>query len=136
MIELSRKLEIKDIISNLATISVDMQAIAAKRKLGPSELYRIEETMDGLLAIRQVICVNSQYNEREELQKAADLMFEVGTHAMHEVKTLRLHGSQAAQDVENMLGYYSDAVTAALTMVSLADPFLEPRFRTALQWTT
>lgn len=135
MIELTRRLEPKDIINALAGVSIPVQQIIVSGKLQPSELYRIEAVMQGLLALRQAIVVQESQDQGAIERLRADLLA-LSTDVIERVRCLTRCGSGQRQDVESIIDTYCDALDTALQVLGLADCALEPHFRVALRWTT
>lgn len=140
MIELTRKIEVRDIINALAGVAVPVQQIIAAGKIQPGELYRIEVVMQGLLALRQVLdvqdsnpSVGSLPYRRGAEHVRADLLA-LATEVLEKTRCLRSCGIRREQDVEWIIDKYCDALEAALH--ALGDSTLEPHFRVALRWTT
>lgn len=142
MIELTRRLEPRDIINALAGVSIPVHQIIASGKLQPSELYRIEPVMQGLLALRQVIDVKDgqgsvrDYQDREQIERLRADLLAVATDVLERSRCLTRCGYAQQQDVGGIIDSYCDAIDVAAHVLGLIDRALESHFRVALRWTT
>lgn len=137
MIELTRRLEARDLINTLSGIAVPVQQIIASGKLQPAELYRIEIVMQGLLALRQVLDVKDNEDRTQVERVKADILA-LATDVIEKARCLMRCGWEYRQqnDVESFIDSYCDALDLTLQILGLADSSLEPHFRVALRWTT
>lgn len=133
MIQLTRKVEPRDIINALTPVSVHVAAILRKGKLAPSELFRLIEVMEGLLALRDVFNVQ-KFSDNDAISKAAENMWELATGVINRARILLISGPDA--EVDGLLDAYCDAIDAGLYAVGLLDRNLEESYKLALQWTT
>jgi hypothetical protein len=135
MIELSRKIEPKDIISALAGVSVSIDRIVTSRRVQPPELYRIIVVMEGVLALRQVIDVQ-QADDIDRVTRISAEMLSLATNVIQRAKCHLICAHWSVVDLESLIDSYSDALESALHFLSLIDLPLEQQFRTNLRWTT
>lgn len=142
MIELTRRLEPRDIINALAGASIPVQQIIASGKLQPMELFRIESVMHGLLALRQVIDVKDgqgsvrNFQDKERIERLRADLLAIATDVLERHRCLSRCGSVQRQDVEEFIHSYCDALDIAAHLLGLVDCALESHFRVALRWTT
>jgi hypothetical protein len=135
MTELTRKVEVKDIINALASVSIPLDVITRQGKLTPTELYRIIEVMQGLLVLHTLLNVQKFSTEPSFSKAAADEMFELATGVIDHARRLLISGP-AANQVDELLAAYSEAVEAGFSVIATQDHNLERNYRLALRWTT
>jgi len=131
MMQLSRKVEPKDVISALASISVSIERIEQRGTILPTELCSMIRVMDGLLEFRSLLDVQKS----KQIADVADSLFALATEFNNRARALQVLEHVLGIDVEQALIAYGQAMNAALKVMLIIYPAREQEFRVAMQWT-
>jgi len=131
MMQLSRKVEAKDVISALASISVSIDQIEQRGTILPTELLQMIRVNQGLLEYRSLLDVQKS----KQATAVADELFELATEFINRARALLVLENVLGLDLDQLLIAYGNAVNAGLRVTTAVFPSRAKDFRTALQWT-
>jgi hypothetical protein len=131
MMQLSRKVEIKDVVAALASISVSIDRIQQRGTILPTELIAMIKVNEGLLEFRTLLDVQKS----KQISEVADNLFELATEFINRARALLVLENVLGVDLDQLMIAYSQAMNAALKVVLIISPAREQEFRVAMQWT-
>lgn len=131
MMQLSRKVEFKDVVTALASISVSIDHIEQRGTILPTELLQMITVNQRLLEFRVLLDVQKS----KQIALLADELFELATEFINRARALLLLENVLGLDLDQLLIAYGNAVNAGLRVTIAVSPSRAKDFRNALQWT-